>query len=304
MKKINNKGFAISTIIYSILIIAILIMGMLYSTIAFRKKTSSDFTHKVEEQLNNLEVKSYTICKKATSKHQDKYGTLINGDTLVVGAAFDCDVNGDGEFNSDSERFYYLSPENGTSSDNIVLIYYSNTYTDAGNSITTPNNNLKIAYDEEASSSTTNQVSPKKAKEFLPTSSELSWKNSSLIKPGTGDNQEVDIKDENGDAKVQNFSYNGYSARFPRLSELKFALEKNTIVDPAKYNFFFEGTVVSGQTDCTEGYWIEDVSSDDKSKAWVFDAKNKKITTVLGNTNDKYGVRPVIVVNKENVYYE
>ena len=318
MKKINNKGFAISTIIYSILIIAILIMGMLYSTIAFRKKTSSDFTHKVEEELNNLEIKSYTICKKSTALHYS-FGKLYSGDTLEVGDAFDCDVNGDGAFDTENERFYYLAPENGdTNSNNIVFIYFSNAETINENGVTYPvaQKSSSVAYDSSASGGVvTYQTKPSTAFSSLP--STASWKNTSLILPGDSENHKVNILDESGAKKVANFEYKDRSARFPRLSELKSALGITTIyndtthtnsVNSTTYNFLFERTddfcSISNLSNCTYGYWIEEVSSSVKHNAWVFDAKNKKITTAAGNNKDDYGIRPVIVVDRKNVYYK
>ena len=313
MKKINNKGFAISTIIYSILIIAILIMGTLYSTIAFRKKSSSDFTHKVEEQLNNLEIKSYTICKKATSLHQDKYGKLITGDTLEVGAAFDCDVNGDNSFDPENERFYYLSPENGNdSSDNLVFIYYNNT--GVNEDITFPCPNCKIKYDSNSNDGniSTYQARPDKAKEYLPLAS--SWKNTSLIMPGTGDNQNVNITDEKGTVKVTNFSYKGYSARFPRISEIMKATgvtevslnnNHNDSISTTDYNFLYENLVnTCGPTPCASGYWLENASSRDKGYAWSIRGGYNGIYSETAYTDSTIATRPVIVVNKENVYYK
>ena len=51
-----------------------------------------------------------------------KYGTLVTSGTLTPGYAFDCDVNGDGTYDSDTERFYYLR----TLGDNAVLISHTN----------------------------------------------------------------------------------------------------------------------------------------------------------------------------------
>lgn len=56
MKKLNNKGFAISTVIYSLLIIATLIMGMLLSTMVFSKKSNDDFVYETEKELNNQDM--------------------------------------------------------------------------------------------------------------------------------------------------------------------------------------------------------------------------------------------------------
>ena len=48
------------------------------------------------------------------------YGTISSGN-LKSGDAFDCDVNGDGKYNSDTERFYYVTDMNDSTA---VLIMY------------------------------------------------------------------------------------------------------------------------------------------------------------------------------------
>lgn len=49
------------------------------------------------------------------------YGTIPSTDTLTAGYAYDCDVNGDGTFDSNTERFYYLR----TNGNNAVLISHN-----------------------------------------------------------------------------------------------------------------------------------------------------------------------------------
>ena len=70
----------------------------------------------------------------------------VTPNELKSGDAFDCDVNGDGEYNSNTERFYYVSDYYNTSTkefetDTAVLIYYNN----VENGI--PDNNSMITYD-------------------------------------------------------------------------------------------------------------------------------------------------------------
>lgn len=48
----NQKGFAVSTILYGILIMAMLIMTLLIGTMAFTKKSTTDLVGSVEEDLN------------------------------------------------------------------------------------------------------------------------------------------------------------------------------------------------------------------------------------------------------------
>ncbi len=51
MSMTDNKGFAISTMLYGLLIMSVMIIFMLLSVISFTKKTSSDFVNKVEKEL-------------------------------------------------------------------------------------------------------------------------------------------------------------------------------------------------------------------------------------------------------------
>ncbi len=49
----NQRGFAVSTVLYGILIMAMLIMTLLISTMAFTRKSAIDFIGTLEEELNN-----------------------------------------------------------------------------------------------------------------------------------------------------------------------------------------------------------------------------------------------------------
>lgn len=51
MFKLNNNGFAVSTILYGLLIVLILIMTLIMSTMSFTRKNSKEFTDTVIEQL-------------------------------------------------------------------------------------------------------------------------------------------------------------------------------------------------------------------------------------------------------------
>lgn len=80
------------------------------------------------------------VCKIATSLHTETcnqtgnngckattfpnntitYGSLVNSSTLSAGNAFNCDINYDGTFDDETERFYYFGTENG----NAKFVYY------------------------------------------------------------------------------------------------------------------------------------------------------------------------------------
>lgn len=51
MNTLNEKAFAISTLLYGLLIISVLVIFMIVSMAAFTKKSSSDFVNKLEKEL-------------------------------------------------------------------------------------------------------------------------------------------------------------------------------------------------------------------------------------------------------------
>ncbi len=55
MKKLNNKGFAISTMLYGLLVVLILLITLLMGTMAFNRKNSREFTDIVIDELENPE---------------------------------------------------------------------------------------------------------------------------------------------------------------------------------------------------------------------------------------------------------
>ena len=93
------------------------------------------------------------------------YGTIPQG-KLKSGDAFDCDVNGDGKYNSDTERFYYVTDMDDNTA---VLIYYNNV------SKGKPSDSTTYAYDKSGK----NNNGPVTAIEQLPSIS--NWENISLI---------------------------------------------------------------------------------------------------------------------------
>ena len=310
MNKLNNKGFAISALIYSILIMGLLIMSLLYSTIAFRKKATSDFTHNVEKDLTKREVLSYTVCTAAKTLHKVggvEIGTKPSGNTLKPGDAFDCNVAVINNYVEDTYvgyRFYYLSREDGNnSSQNAVLIYYQNTPTGS--------DNATIAYDTQKKDST--KVTPTGLMEQFPTIDY--WKNTSLINPGDEEHKST----INGlDFYYKNNAGNIIAVRAPRLSEIKSAAGEGKTysetktgttgnLSETKLSFLSERTKGTHAA-AAKGYWLETVSSTSTNKAWVYDGEYKGLYTVVANDNEnkenKFATRPVIVVDINNLYWE
>lgn len=116
--------------------------------------TSTVFTSSTPTQYYAYWTQTVYVCKIATSRHSEQcaqsgsngckgaswgtntieYGYLISDSSPVsAGAAYDCDVNYDGTYDEETERFYYFGTENG----NAKLIYYKNMA-----------NNASVAYND------------------------------------------------------------------------------------------------------------------------------------------------------------
>ena len=52
MKKLNNKGFAISSLLYGLMLVAFLIVALIMSTMSTNRKNTSTLIKKIEEELN------------------------------------------------------------------------------------------------------------------------------------------------------------------------------------------------------------------------------------------------------------
>jgi len=77
MKKITNKGFAISTMLYGLLIMSATIIFMLLSSISFTKKSSTDFVNKVEKELNDISINiRSTVCPNSLP-NEETVGNII-----------------------------------------------------------------------------------------------------------------------------------------------------------------------------------------------------------------------------------
>lgn len=144
------------------------------------------------------------------------YGNLGASGQLNSGDAFDCDVNGDGVYDSETERFYYVSDyynPNTNEFDNkyAALIYYSGYYNSGNNS--GPTNSRGSSY----SSSGHNDYGPTTAVSYLPKAD--NWKTVSLI------NKERQMRNQLGGTTADGydlpkFTYNNVSARLITIQEV------------------------------------------------------------------------------------
>ena len=205
------------------------------------------------------------------------YGNLGTAGTLASGDAYDCDVNGDGIFDSETERFYYVSDYYDTDDfnfkdDTAVLLYYNF----VGNG----------AYDSAANLF----AGPKTAVELLPTIE--MWQNVSLKKSIRN------ILDE-GNKKLTTFSYAGKSARLLTIQELKKYIPKyNDYMGVAQTaNYFFENTYFAKSIG-VDAWFLENyiIGVNHMLEIWT---KVGRVSN--GGVTRIEGIRPVIEVPKVNM---
>ena len=253
------------------------------------------------------------VCKKATKLHTEKceqtdntyycsgagltgktitYGSLGTKGTLKSGDAFDCDVNGDGTYDENTERFYYVTDMNDSTA---VLIYYNNV------SKGKPSDSTTYAYDKSGK----NNNGPVTAIEQLPSIS--NWGNISLI------NSERSLMTETGMTSTaagplpNNFNYAEKAARLLTVQELNKAcnitVENMTRGELDKCNFLLENTKYSKADKGNWGYWLENPRTEYSDPVWAVYGCSRNVNNFSVDNYNDIGVRPVIEVLKSNIKY-
>ena len=273
-----------------------------------------------------LEVASYVtgqeekiVCKRASTLHTEvcsqtdtsaycradgyaegdtiTYGNLGTSGTLASGDAFDCDVNGDGTYDAQTERFYYVSDmTNGITSDSdtAVLIYYNNV---SGGE---PSNMAAYAYDSSGS----NNNGPVTAKAQLPTITQ--WSNVSLKSTSRQITNEVGGTTTSA-GNLPIFSYEGYAARLLTTQEIEqgcgFTVGNRTNGELSnKCKYLIENTKYSN-SELTSGPWIESPYSSYSIYALNLPGGNRFVGYDIIDNMNIYGVRPAIEVDKKYIEY-
>ena len=289
-------------------------------SIKYCNNTFSDDTLKFDGNSISKGDTKRPICKRATTLHTEEctqtdttyycsgagytengskrtstitYGNLGNKGILTSGDAFDCDVNGDEVYDSETERFYYVSDYYNTNTksfedDTAVLIYYNNV--SAGNS----NNSNLYAYN----SSGENFHGPRTAISQLPTTKQ--WGNVSLK------NTSRAILNEK-ETYSNDFSYTECSSRVLTTQEVNKSCNITTgsfnYGELDSCNFLIENTNYSSDNIKNTGFWLESPYSGDSVNVWYITSK-QRVQSYRGSADDTgIGVRPVIEVSKINMDY-
>ena len=299
-------------------------------SIKYCNNTFSDDTLKFNgNSISKGDTNKNVICKRATTLHTEEctqvsdlyycstagyttsgtkgtttitYGNLGTSGTISSGDAFDCDVNGDGIYNPETERFYYASDYYNTSTksfenDTAVLIYYNNV------SNGSPSNSTTYAYNKAGLSF----FSPKTAIQQLPTTSE--WSNVSLKNTTRAILNENDENTTSGSTLPSDFSYSGYAARLLTIQEVRKAAKNDNIPTKKKGEFdnciyLLENTKFSNNKNGSYSYWLETYYSSNGNYAYDVNGRDLYVydsDQVYYSSNN--GVRPAIEVSKTDIDY-
>ena len=278
----------------------------------------------VAEQTSQVTLAANKLCKRATTLHTEEcdndncradgyyitgemktttvtYGNLGEKGTLTSGDAFDCDVNGDGVYDSETERFYYVSDmTNGVMQDSntAVLIYYSS----VSNGL--PSNSTTYFYDEDGH----NNNGPITAVKQLPTTSQ--WKNVSLTNTKRKITTEKETTETAAGTIIEEFDYSGYAARLLTYQEANNGCyDGTTTVDSfhgvrTKCKYLLENTKYSLKNSPIENEWLETPESRFYFNSWVINIIGRQINTRQVNSDaGPCSVKPVIEVAKTNIEY-
>ena len=225
------------------------------------------------------------------------YGSLGTTGELKSGDAFDCDVNGDGIYDPETERFYYVKDlENN---DNIaVLIYYNNV------SNGTPSNDTYYQYYTIAE----NWHGPLNAMSQLPTTTQ--WKNVKLSQTTRKlVNEYGTTSSKDGHSYPETLDYSNYAARLLTMAEVK---KLTTAYIPSWKNgeldahlYLVENTNFSKKDNSKfDGYWLETPRNTMSNHGWIIYATARRVHSVeVQRTDVLVGVRPVIEVSKNDILY-
>ena len=222
------------------------------------------------------------------------YGNLGTSGTLASGDAFDCDINGDGAYDSETERFYYVSTvNNGITQDTntAVLIYYNDYVTSTAVYASQSDTGLSINSSEKG---------PITAIKNLPTINDWSTTLTTTTR---------NITHEDNTVRVPNFEYkvNGIdlAARLLTIQEIQSAcnLEAGSFTTGELDNcrYLLENTKYASSNNQTYGTWLESTVSYRSSCSWFVSGRHRYIGIDIVKYG--YGARPAIEIPLTDIDY-
>ena len=248
------------------------------------------------------------------------YGNLGTRGTLTSGDAFDCDVNGDGVFNSTNERFYYVSDyydtiNNKFDNNYAALIYYS------GVSDGVQTSSIKRPYatygdcralDSSLVAPYCSWMGPVTANKHLPSTSQ--WSNVRLktstraILAEEGDNHHILNTNYMNYQHQTAYNYGNSAARLLNAYEYFAGCNVSSIGCSGGYNneqnasciFLGEDTQFSSLNNTAEGLWIETPTQYAGSVFLIY-TSGYPVATCRNPDQTYFLVKPVIDVPKINI---
>ncbi|MBO4601419.1 MAG: InlB B-repeat-containing protein [Bacilli bacterium] len=238
--------------------------------------------------------RQYAECSEMGVENNTKleFGNIGISGELHTGDAFDCDVNGDGTFDSKKERFYYVSDYYNTETgefedDTAALIWYTVIPFKDGVSDIPSITFTSVAYDVDSSSELgINRYGPRHSYLALPSTTE--WSNVSL--KNTQRQIRASYEDTLSSKKLSNgtslskFTYTGRAARYLTIEEAAAACDVTQIIStydfaripylqhfPLKCSYLREGTRVGNGGGLVNGFWLESVKYNSTYNAWYSD---------------------------------
>ena len=254
---------------------------------------------KLHTEVCNQSNSSY-YCSGAGHKQGENivYGNCGTSGELKSGDAFDCDVDGDGVYNSNTERFYYVSDYYDTITKTFndkyaTLIYYNNVK--AG----VPDNKATFAYDV----SNENWHGPVNGYAELPSTSQ--WSKVTLL------NKIRQLLNERaGNTTVGGtlgtFTYIDRSARLLTVQEINEAcgitVGSYKTGELGTCEYLLENTKYTTSS-LPYGWWTESARSVDSYNIWSASGYDCRMNGNSANITSYHGFRPAIDVLKTDILY-
>lgn len=280
-------------------------------------KRVTDVTKLHTETCTNESTTEYCQADGYELNEEITYGNAkALGSELAAGDAFNCDVNNDGIFDDETERFYYVSPyfnTHTTTFDDLTnanayatLMYYTNFV----NGVASDNN---VPYATTADGQTVglctasagcNWYGPVTAVKHLPTNA--TWSNVSLKEISRKILAEAktthNATSTTGGTLPSNFSYSGKSARLLTAQEVMIACNLNQVGNIVRgelnsCKFLFERTLYAYNGNKTYGAWLETPwTSPAPASRGHYLAANRMGVGYASVRNENQGARPAIDV--------
>lgn len=326
MKRINSHGFAISTMLYGLLIISSLIIFMLLEMMVFNKKSSSDFVNQVEKELNKFSDRVITNAPVIVPEKASAY--TYNSSTCTTGneagcLATNCYNNNAANSCPAGTIINYKVKEGEIVTFHVVtdlgtkLVLQSQrniVYNTPWNSAAADNSRGPMTILPILENATSSWVNVNELV-YQPGNTKFEWVGSSFVTPTHS--MGCSLQNVGGSCAKDSYVLAARRAR-ARLLTFWEAINLGCYTFPGEkrcpvwlYNYLYHSVDNGGtanensyQFDIdNKGYWLLSVSSTRDANAWTIttDSDNNDGLRSDITTSREYGARAVVEVNKSSV---